>query len=55
MQRLPTVTAHIALVIAALYHIPSPMQMIFAGDELALAVSLSFAVILPLTTLQNLT
>lgn len=33
MQR-PTVTAHIAVVIAALYHILAPMQIMLAGDVL---------------------
>lgn len=55
MQRLPTVTAHIAVVIAALYRIPSPMQMMFAGDVLPLGISLSLAVILSLTKLEDLT
>lgn len=32
IQRLPTVTAHIAILMGALYHSLSPLQMVFAGD-----------------------
>lgn len=51
MQRLPTVTAHIAVVIAALYHILSPMPIMFAWDLLTMV---SFLIPL-LTNLGNLT
>lgn len=49
MQRLPTVTAHIAVVIAAMFHILPPIPMMFAGDGLTTEF-----VFLSLRNLQNL-
>lgn len=52
MQRLPTVIAHIAVLMAALYHSLSSMQIVLAG--VLVPTDLVFSVIVSLTNLHNL-